>query len=437
VNENDRAITGLVMLAHSMVHTYEFAFPVFVPIWLSQFGTTEAVVGVVLTLGLSLFGLGSLPAGVLADRYGSKGLIVACLVGMGGSFLLLGAAPALGGLLGGESLPVVGVAPELGVAAVALVVWGTAASVYHPAGLSLITRGVVERGDAFAYHGTAGNVGTALGPLLTTVLLFSLGDDQWQVVAALLAVPALAGALAATRVSVDETAAVAAADGGSEEGSKADPGVDSLGEFLATSRRLFVGGFLVVFAVVMLSGLYYRGALTFLPELFGEFNAIQPVEFAGRAIEPGNYIYTGLLAVGVAGQYAGGKLTDRIPVEVGLAVGYGGLGVIALAYLPAAEAGLGPLLALSALLGFFLFLVQPFYQATVAEYTPPEARGLSYGYTYLGVFGVGALGATVAGVALSAFSEPALFAILAGFGLLAGLLGLLLYGRARSATASA
>ena len=433
MNENDRAITGLVMLAHSMVHTYEFAFPVFVPIWLSAFGTTEAVIGLVLTVGLSLFGLGSLPAGILADRFGSKGLIVACLTGMGGAFLLLGAAPTLGGLVGGDSLPVVGISPELGVVAVALVVWGTAASVYHPAGLSLITRGVHERGNAFAYHGTAGNVGTALGPFLTTVLLFAL-SDQWQFVAAILALPALAGALTATRVSVDERAAVAA-DGGAdgEDGSKANPGVDSLGEFLATSRHLFVGGFVVVFAVVMLSGLYYRGALTFLPELFGGFDAIRSLEFAGREIQPGNYIYTGLLAVGVGGQYVGGKLTDRVPVELGLTVGYGALGVIALAYLPAAEAGLLPLLALSALLGFFLFLVQPFYQATVAEYTPPEARGLSYGYTYLGVFGVGALGATIAGVALAEFSQPALFTILAAFGLLAGLLGFGLYSRTRTA----
>ena len=431
MNENDRAITGLVMLAHSMVHTYEFAFPVFVPIWLSAFGTTEAVIGVVLTVGLSLFGLGSLPAGILADRYGSKGLIVACLAGMGGAFLLLGAAPTLGAFVGGDSLPVVGISPELGVVAVALVVWGLAASVYHPAGLSLITRGVTERGDAFAYHGTAGNVGTALGPFVTTLLLFAL-SDQWQFVAAVLALPALAGALAATRVSVDEMAAVAA-DGGSDgDGSKANPGVDSLGEFLSTSRHLFVGGFVVVFVVVMLQGLYYRGVLTFLPDLFGGFAAIRPLEFAGREIQPGNYIYTGLLAVGVGGQYVGGKLTDRVPLELGLTVGYGMLGVIALAYLPTAEAGILPLLVVSALLGFFLFFVQPFYQATVADYTPPEARGLSYGYTYLGNFGVGALGATIAGVALAEFSQPVLFTVLAAFGLVAALLGAGLYSRART-----
>jgi MFS family permease len=450
VDENDRAITGLVMLAHSLVHTYEFAFPVFVPVWLSQFGTTEAAIGVALTTGFSLFGIGSLPAGVLADRRGSKPLIVACLVGMGGSFLVLSVAP---GLL---------------VVTLALVVWGTAASVYHPAGLSLITRGVRERGSAFAYHGTAGNVGTAVGPLLTTVLLFTLADD-WRVVAAILAVPALLGALLAVRVDVDETAAVAA-DGGDPEttvdsgdpgsaeaaadsgdsgnaeaaadpgddgdsgdggGSKANPGVDSLGEFLSVSGTLFASAFVVVFGVVMLSGLYYRGALTFLPALFGGFAAIQPIELFGRTFEPGNYVYTGLLATGVLGQYAGGKLTDHIPVELGIALGYGGLGVVALVFLPAANAGLLPLLVLSAFLGFFLFVVQPFYQATVAEYTPPSARGLSYGYTYLGVFGVGALGATVAGVALTALSQPALFAILAAFGFAAAGLGVLLFIRAR------
>lgn len=405
MNENDRAITGLVMLAHSLVHTYEFAFPVFVPLWLSQFGTTEAAVGFALTAGFSLFGLGSLPAGILTDRRGSKPLIVACLGGMGASFLLLS------------------VAPNLIVVTLALVVWGAAASVYHPAGLSLITRGVHERGNAFAYHGTAGNVGTAMGPFLATILLFALSDD-WRLVAALLSIPALLGVLVALRVEVDESAAVAA-DGGS----KASPGIDSLEEFLSVSKTLFTGAFVLVFGVVMLSGLYYRGALTFLPALFEGFDAIQPIDAFGRTFEPGNYIYTGLLATGVLGQYVGGKLTDRMPVDLGLALGYGALGVVALIYLPAVEAGLLPLLVLSGILGFFLFVVQPFYQATVAEYTPPAARGLSYGYTYLGVFGVGALGATVAGVALTAFSRSVLFAILAGFGFVAGGIGLVLFSR--------
>jgi hypothetical protein len=49
----------------------------------------------------------------------------------------------------------------------------------------------------------------------------------------------------------------------------------------------------------------------------------------------------------------------------------------------------------------------------VAEYTPAGTRGLSYGFTYLGVFGVGALGATLAGTMLTFFAPQQLFVALA------------------------
>lgn len=404
------------MLCHSLVHTYEFVFPVFIPVWLSQYGTTEAIIGGIVGVGLALFGLGSPLAGVLADRRGSKPLIVISLLGMGGSFVLL----SLSAVVGRAALVVI---------VVAMIIWGSAASLYHPSGLSLITKGVRERGSAFAYHGTAGNIGTATGPFIATVLLFVL-NNNWQVVALLLALPALLGAVIAVRISVDETAAVStAADGGPTDEGKGTAGIDSLDEFLTLSKTLLAGAFLIVFATVMLEGLYYRGILTFLPSLLDSFQAIAPVSAFGRTIHPANYLYSGLLAVGVAGQYVGGKLTDRVPVEVGLTIGYCSLGLIALLFIPIATVGIGLLLALLCVLGFVLFAVQPFYQATVAEYSPASARGLSYGYTYLGVFGVGALGAPLAGTLLTYFSHPYLFGILSLLGFVAGGLALILMTR--------
>jgi len=417
MNENDRAITALVMVAHGLVHTYELTLPILAveAVWQAEFPTTTLpglgtipttlfVLGLVVSAGYALFGLGALPGGVLADAYGSRPLIVACLLGMGGSFVLLAFAP---------SLPVV---------ALCLVVWGAAASVYHPAGLALISKGVEERGAAFAYHGIAGNLGIALGPLAAALLLLFFGD--WRLAVGLLGVPALLAAGYALRVDVDETAAAAAADGSGD--ARASGSVSSLAEFLADSRRLLVGPFLLVFAVVMLSGLYYRGFLTFLPELLSRFDSLTAVDVAGRTVEPNRYVYVGLLMAGVFGQYVGGRLTDRIPVERGLAYGYGALAILAVVYLPVATAGLFPLLAVSALMGVALFVVQPFYQATVAEYTPAGARGLSYGYTYLGVFGVGALGGAVAGGILTVATSTALFATLAGFGFVAAGIGLYL-----------
>lgn len=80
--------------------------------------------------------------------------------------------------------------------------------------------------------------------------------------------------------------------------------------------------------------------------------------------------------VGIVVQYVGGKATERIPVEVGLLLGYAILVVIALLFVPAANARLGLFIAVTHL-GLFLFILQPLYQMAVAQYTPADARGLS------------------------------------------------------------
>lgn len=448
MKQNDRSIVALVMLAHAMVHTYELSIPIFVSIWLVEFSVlplgltqievTTATLGVIVTAGYGLFGVGALPGGVLVDRIGSARLITLCLFGMGGSFVLLGFAP------------------NLLVVAVALLLWGAAASVYHPAGLTLLSKGVEERGTGFAYHGIAGNVGTGLGPLLAAVALLFV---EWTVVAVALAVPALLAGVYAIRAEFDETAAVAeqesqaTPDGNGDRSDasgddRASGGVGSLAAFGVESRRLFAGAFALVFVIVMASGLYYRGILTFLPNVLEPFPEFAPIPLTAllppvvtdalgvapdsvRSLNPERYFYSGLLIVGVFGQYVGGKLIDRVPVEYGLAAGFGLLVVLALVFLPAASAGLVPLLIVGAVLGAALFFVQPFYQATVAEYSPAGTRGLSYGFTYLGVFGVGALGGTVAGVILTYATPTALFVTLAGFAAVGSGLGVYLLSRRR------
>jgi MFS family permease len=389
MNSNDRSIIGLVMVAHGLVHTYELSIPIFMTVWLAEFGVSEALLGSLVGAGYFLFGVGALPGGVMVDRFGARRLIAGGLAGMGGAFVLLGLAPGVWTVAG------------------ALVLWGAAASVYHPAGLSLISTGVQQRGRGLAWHGIAGNVGIAGGPLVTALLLLVF---EWSVVAWVLAVPALGATALALRASFDERAAVPATD---EEASTASSPSTLQGLWTRTVT-LFTVAFTVVFFAAALSGLYYRGVLTFLPDLLTPLFTIDlPID-----VEAGRYVYAGLLVVGVGGQYVGGRLTEWGAPERGLAGAFGGLAVVALFFLPISGTGTAGLLGASVVLGFVLFVIQPLYQATVAEYSPAEARGLSYGYTYLAVFGVGAGGAALAGTLLQ-YAGPLLL-----FGVLAGIAGL-------------
>lgn len=382
---NDRSIVGFTMLAHAMFHTYELSIPIFVAIWLDVFPVSAALLGAIVGVGYALIGVGALPSGILSDGYGSKRLIIGSILGMGGGFFVLSLAP---------SVAFIGLA---------LVLWGIGASLYHPAGLSLLSRGTHERGNAFAYHGAAGNIGTVVGPLGAALLLTFL---DWRVVAAVFVLPALVAVAIALRIDFDETAATETVT---------DGGITTASDLFSQSRALFTGGFVVVFAIILSFGLYYRGILTFLPEVLGTLSLLEPVSLFGRSFAPGQYVYSGLLLVGVFGQYAGGKLSDRVTPERALVVTFLALVAASLLFIPAVNAGLLALLAVCVLLGFLIYVAVPIYQATVAEYASDDAHGLSYGYTYLAMFGIGALGAAVAGLVLTYLSTGLLFIVLAGF----------------------
>lgn len=400
----ERRIVAFTAGSHGLVHTYELSIPILLTVWIAEFSTTAATLGLVSTVGYGLFGVGALPGGILVDRFGSKPLILACLGGMAASFLL------------------VSVAPNLLALALAIGVWGVTASVYHPAGLSLLSKSVEQRGTALGYHGIGGNLGIALGPLATALLLLAF---DWRIVAAALTVPAVA--VAAYGVTVDVDAALpasAAADGGGEGGSAAGSG-GAKGEvspstIVDDTRVLLAGGFLIVFAFVTFSGLYYRTFLTFLPDLLGDalgglidVQLIDPESPYAEEFDLARYVYVAVLTVGVLGQYLGGRIADRIRPERGLIALMSVLAVLALLFVPAG-ATTASFLAVSLALGVALFTVQPLSQATVAAYSPSEARGISFGYTYLGIFGVGSLGAALAGWVLTRAGPRELFLVLAG-----------------------
>jgi MFS family permease len=416
MNGNDRSILSITMLGHGMVHMYELAIPIFITVWIADLGVGSATLGIAVAVGYALYGIGSAPSGIVTDAYGSKRLLVGCLLGMGASFALLAVVDGLPGVT------------------LALAVWGLAASVYHPAGLRLISTGVTERGAGLGYHGIAGNVGIALGPLVATTLLIAF---EWRLVAAAMALPAFAAAVYTRYASVDELAAVEpatetrATDGGEDDPAAAAEDtpeeLPSLRGILGDTRVIFAGGFLIAFPMLILEGFFYRGVLTFLPDMLASYESLAAVTIAGESVEPSGYVFVGLLVVGMGGQYVGGRLSDAMAPEKAAVGAFLTLAAISVLFVPAASSGLLALLAVSALLGFVLFGEQPLLQAVVADYSTSDVRGLSYGYMFVGVFGVGSLGAAFSGAMLAYTTQRTLFLLLAIVPLTAALISAALW----------
>jgi len=274
----------------------------------------------------------------------------------------------------------------------------------------------------------SGNLGIALGPLATALLLLAF---DWRIVTAALTVPAAVVAAYGLTVDIDDALpdtenAVSDGDIDGDGGSGAN-GAASLSTIADDTRVLLAGGFLIVFVFVTFSGLYYRTFLTFLPDLLGDvlgglidIQLIDPESPYAEEFDVARYLYVAVLMVGVLGQYLGGRIADRVPPERALMVLMGILTVLALLFVPASET-IVTFIAVSLLLGVVLFTVQPLSQATVAAYSPSEARGISFGYTYLGIFGFGSLGAALAGTVLTRAGPRELFFVLAGIAALGAL----------------
>src|SRR3984893_17710855 len=109
------------------------------------------------TASVVAFGVFSLPAGWLADRWSRRDMMVVFYFGCGIS--LLGAA----------------VAPNLIILAVALFALGVFAAIYHPVGMAMLIDVSEARGRTMAFNGVCGNVGASLASGVAAALASGLG----------------------------------------------------------------------------------------------------------------------------------------------------------------------------------------------------------------------------------------------------------------------
>ncbi len=64
---------------------------------------------------------------------------------------------------------------------------------------------------------------------------------------------------------------------------------------------------------------------------------------------------------------------------------------------------------------FANFSSQPIYAGLIADYTPPEALGRSYGVSFFAAFGIGSLAASFSGFFADRWGTDSVFLVLSAF----------------------
>jgi FSR family fosmidomycin resistance protein-like MFS transporter len=385
INRATLAIVLLVSLAHALVHVYENALPSVEQEIAAEYYSGDSVQGKRFTGRLSyvwrlMWGVGAIVAGWLVDRFGSRRLLVIYLWGCS---LTCGLAAL--------------VSTEQGLFLV-MMLMGALASIYHPAGLALISHETTEenRLRSLGLHGILGSAGIGLTPLSIGLLMDANFDWRQVYLALLLPGIVLGGVILFDALRRRQLA-------GSQKI------VPKSEERLPDYRSFFV---LTLLAAIQ--GFVYSGLMSFLVRYLNQNGQVTN--------SGGNYWASGVLLMGCIGQYIAGRWAKPNQLERQVTIITFG-NVPLLLWMSVAEGGWRP--ASAGLLALVHFMHQPLYNSLIAKYTPRHRRSLCYGFSFAMGLGLGSFGALFAGYTMSDLI------LYGGLGLMAlggGFVGLVLCG---------
>jgi len=143
--------------AHALDHFVLLIYPTVVIGLEAVYGRPYSELIALSTAAFVAFGMFSLPAGWLADRWSRRNMMGLFYLGCGVS--LAGAA----------------LAPNLVALSVALFGLGMFAAIYHPVGMAMLIEASQARGRTLAFNGVCGNLGVSLAAGISALLATWLG----------------------------------------------------------------------------------------------------------------------------------------------------------------------------------------------------------------------------------------------------------------------
>lgn len=397
---NERKVILASCLGHMFSHYIMLVFPALVIALNNEFQVELSDVFEISFLGYLLYGLGALPAGYLTDRFGGRWVLFVCLLGCSlGSF--------------GASY-----ARSLDELRIALAVIGAASSLYHPAGMAIISRNVRESGSALGTNGIWGNFGIAMAPFVAGALASWQG---WRLAYSSSAVVLLFVALFVLFIKPKD-----------ELQTQVEPGAES-GQKATRVLPIPLWMMLLYAGAMACAGLGYRSVSLSMPAFFEDrSNALLELLSDVQSYLPlqsnktlaATFITSLAYFVGMAGQAFGGRVADRFDLRKAYILFHSAslpflllFFLLAEAFLPFAVAGYI----------FFAMGMQPIENSIVARLSVPRYRGLFYGLKFTLTFGVGSLAVYPVAFIQKHFSLESVFAFTASTTTLTALFGLIFY----------
>jgi MFS transporter, FSR family, fosmidomycin resistance protein len=363
---------GVACGAHALHDGYTDLIYVMLPIWQSEFGLGYAVLGLMKTVFSGTLAGFQIPAGFLAERFGTAIVL------------------ALGTAVAGIGYICAGFSSGVAMLVAALFVGGLGASTQHPLGSSLIAHAFAGPRSlkALGTYNFAGDIGKMTLPAAASLLFVVL---PWR--HALLLLGGF-GVVAAAAIFVAMPRFAAEAPAKKKDGD-------------ATRRGpAHAYGFPLLLSVGVIDSATRMAFLTFLPFVLTAKGASLPT--IGGAL-------TLVFAGGAAGKLVCAFIGARLGAvaTVWLTETVTALGIVALLPLP-----LDAALFLLPVVGVALNGTSSVLYGSVPELVEPARRTRAFGIFYTGTIGAGAVSPALYGVLGDAVGVPSALMVVAGMVLL-------------------